>query len=43
MILSGNMHAAYPNWLFPPVNFVCDLCILLLVRKIFKKVRANGR
>ena len=42
MIISGNFHAAYPKLLFPPVNFACDVIILILVRKIIAKVRAHA-
>ena len=41
MILSGNFHAAYPNWFFPPVNFVCDVVILVGLRTIIAKVRKH--
>ncbi len=42
MIISGNYHAAYPKLLFPPVNFVCDVIIFLLVRKMIARVRAHA-
>jgi hypothetical protein len=42
MIISGNYHAAYPKMLFPPVNFVCDVMLLVLIRKLIVKVRARG-
>ena len=39
MILSGNVHAAYPELLFPPVNFALDVVILIGLRKLFERIR----
>ena len=42
MILSGNAHEYSPKWLIIPVNFLCDVIILLAVRRIISKVRKHA-
>jgi hypothetical protein len=42
MILSGNAHEYSPEWIFIPANFLCDLVILIIARKIIAKVRRHA-
>ena len=42
MILSRNPHEWSPEWMFIPVNFVCDFLLLLAGRKFMTRIHRRA-